>query len=157
MKRIDGDKELITSERAKSEGLKRIPRRHRLEKGEAKKSPCKVRVTMYLDSDVLEHFKKKAAEPNAAPYQTQINNELRKVIGADQSSYWTVLLNEVVSNQTLMSCISTEVVKEIVSVAYRSQASDFGAFLEELQKNMQRCIEHKPLGAASARNPEWSR
>lgn len=40
----------------------------------------KVRVTLYLDSDVLAFFKKRAAEPFAAPYQTQINNELRAVL-----------------------------------------------------------------------------
>jgi hypothetical protein len=28
----------------------------------------------------LEYFKKRAEQPNAAPYQTQINSELRKVM-----------------------------------------------------------------------------
>lgn len=35
---------------------------------------------MYLDADILEYFRKRAEQPNAAPYQTQINNELRKVM-----------------------------------------------------------------------------
>jgi uncharacterized protein (DUF4415 family) len=38
----------------------------------------KVRITMYVDLDVLNHFKAAAAKENAAPYQTQINNALRK-------------------------------------------------------------------------------
>lgn len=38
---------------------------------------------MQHDFDVLEHFKKRAASPNAAPYQAQINAELRKVMEHD--------------------------------------------------------------------------
>ena len=34
-----------------------------------------------LDGDIVEHFKRRAARPHAAPYQTQINQALRQVIG----------------------------------------------------------------------------
>ncbi len=40
----------------------------------------KVKVSIYLDKDIVEHFRERAEQPNAAPYQTQINNELRKVV-----------------------------------------------------------------------------
>ena len=40
----------------------------------------KIKVTMYLDGDVLDYFRERARDPNAAPYQTQINNELRGVM-----------------------------------------------------------------------------
>jgi uncharacterized protein (DUF4415 family) len=40
----------------------------------------KIKVTMYLDADILDFFKERAKEPNASPYQTQINNELRAVM-----------------------------------------------------------------------------
>jgi BrnA antitoxin of type II toxin-antitoxin system len=40
----------------------------------------KVQITIKLDADVLEFFKKRASQANAAPYQTQINQELRAVI-----------------------------------------------------------------------------
>lgn len=40
----------------------------------------KVKVSIYLDDEVVQFFRKRAEEPNAAPYQTQINNELRKVM-----------------------------------------------------------------------------
>jgi len=40
----------------------------------------KVRISILLDLDVLNFFKERAAQPNAAPYQTQINNELRAVM-----------------------------------------------------------------------------
>lgn len=48
---------------------------------EAKAS--KARINIYVDLDVLQHFRERAAEPNAAPYQTQINAELRKIMERD--------------------------------------------------------------------------
>ena len=44
------------------------------------KKTGKVKVSIYLDGDVVEYFRKRAEQPNAAPYQTQINNELRTVM-----------------------------------------------------------------------------
>jgi uncharacterized protein (DUF4415 family) len=44
---------------------------------------CKVRITMFLDADILEYFKTRAAKPHAAPYQTQINETLREVMERD--------------------------------------------------------------------------
>ena len=44
------------------------------------KKAGKVKVTIYLDGDVISYFRARAEQPNAAPYQTQINNELRKVM-----------------------------------------------------------------------------
>jgi uncharacterized protein (DUF4415 family) len=41
---------------------------------------AKVRISIYLDADVLSWFRARAAQPNAAPYQTQINNELRALM-----------------------------------------------------------------------------
>jgi uncharacterized protein (DUF4415 family) len=41
---------------------------------------AKVRVTIALDRDVIEHFKKAAAKRGALPYQTQINQALRQVV-----------------------------------------------------------------------------
>ncbi len=40
----------------------------------------KVQITIKIDADILEFFKKRALEANAAPYQTQINQELRAII-----------------------------------------------------------------------------
>ena len=44
------------------------------------KKAGKVKISIYLDGDVVEHFRARSTMPNAAPYQTQINNELRKVM-----------------------------------------------------------------------------
>lgn len=46
----------------------------------------KVRITINLDLDVLTYFKRRAAEPNAAPYQTQINNALREAMERGQAN-----------------------------------------------------------------------
>jgi uncharacterized protein (DUF4415 family) len=42
--------------------------------------PIKVRITITLDQDLVEHFKAEAAQPGALPYQTQINRTLRKAV-----------------------------------------------------------------------------
>ncbi len=44
------------------------------------KKAAKVRVNIMLDEDIIEFFKAQSQSPNAAKYQTQINNVLRKFI-----------------------------------------------------------------------------
>lgn len=41
---------------------------------------AKIRITISLDKDVIEHFKSEANEQGALPYQTQINQALRNLI-----------------------------------------------------------------------------
>ena len=43
-------------------------------------APKKVRISILLDEDILEHFKQRAAQRNALPYQTQINRVLRSAM-----------------------------------------------------------------------------
>ena len=57
--------------------------RHGLTPEQAAKQ-AKVRISIHLDLDVLNYFKARAAQPNAAPYQTQINNSLREVMERSQ-------------------------------------------------------------------------
>jgi len=45
----------------------------------------KVRVNLYLDEDVVAYFKERAAQPHAAPYQTQINQTLREAMRKDSA------------------------------------------------------------------------
>lgn len=47
------------------------------------KKAKRVKVSIYLEDEVLQYFRQRAEQPNAAPYQTQINNELRKIMEAD--------------------------------------------------------------------------
>lgn len=60
--------------------MKRLPRgSFKAKPGATDLKNCKVKITMYIDANILEYFKNRAEQPNAAPYQTQINSELRKV------------------------------------------------------------------------------
>ncbi len=51
--------------------------RHNVTPEQVRNAPVKVRITIMLDHDVLEHFKARAAQPGTAPYQTLINQTLR--------------------------------------------------------------------------------
>lgn len=69
------------------------PGRHTFVRGLFKKrhpdySPkkSKVRISIYVDADVLAYFRQRAARKDAAPYQTQINNELRAVMEREATS-----------------------------------------------------------------------
>jgi len=46
---------------------------------EAADKPGKVRITMHLDSDVLEHFKRRGVQLGEG-YQTLVNRTLRRVV-----------------------------------------------------------------------------
>ena len=65
--------------------MSRVPRhkRHVAAPGDTDLKNCKVRVTMYIDADIVEWFKKRASAPDAAAYQTQINSALRRHIARD--------------------------------------------------------------------------
>ncbi len=64
--------------------MKRLPRgSFKTKPNAAKLENCKVKISLYLDGDVLEYFKQRAKSSHAAPYQTQINNELRRVMEND--------------------------------------------------------------------------
>lgn len=69
------------------------PGKHKFVRGLFKKmhpdySPqtSKVRISIYIDADVLAYFRQRAGQKNAAPYQTQINNELRAVMEREIAS-----------------------------------------------------------------------
>ena len=61
-----------------------IPRNKRHEVSPEAMEPrnTKVRVSIYLDLDVLDFFKTLAGKPGAMPYQTQINAVLREIVQA---------------------------------------------------------------------------
>ena len=46
----------------------------------------KLRINIMLDEDIVQYFKQRAALPNAAPYQTQINQILRELIAGKRLS-----------------------------------------------------------------------
>jgi uncharacterized protein (DUF4415 family) len=61
------------------------------------RSPAKVRITIALDEDVVEYFKAQSARPGELPYQTQINQTLRRAIesgGTDAEALKAALLKD---------------------------------------------------------------
>ncbi len=76
-------------EKMRSEGVSEdeIPpvgvRRYARSRFRVKPSEAKVKISLYIDGDILEYFRKRAESPDAAPYQTQINNELRRIMETD--------------------------------------------------------------------------
>lgn len=76
----------------------------------------KVQITIKIDADILDYFKKRAAQPNAAPYQTQINNELRAVMNDEnkakvKSKKVKVDTKQLLSNKKFIKALADEVRK----------------------------------------------
>ena len=70
---------------------------------------AKIKMTMFIDGDVLQHFKKRAEEPNAAPYQTQINQELRAAMERDlanEENDLDAVAERLANNPNFISAIS---------------------------------------------------
>lgn len=64
----------------------KVKRRGVLPALRAKKADhTKIRITISLDKDVIEHFKSESNTKGALPYQTQINQALRQLIDQPHS------------------------------------------------------------------------
>jgi uncharacterized protein (DUF4415 family) len=94
---------------AKLKQMKRLPRGTFLAEPGATTDPrkTKIRVTLYLDKDVLNYFKERAAQPNAAPYQTQINQELRTVMERDAAPALDYM--QLIQNKKFIAAIAEKV------------------------------------------------
>jgi uncharacterized protein (DUF4415 family) len=69
---------------------------------------AKVRVTIALDRDVVEHFKAEARKPGALPYQTQINQALRRLISGDVAEI-EVIKAELLKDNDFLRAVADEV------------------------------------------------
>ena len=70
---------------------------------------AKIKMTMFIDGDVLQHFKKRAETSNAAPYQTQINQELRAIMERDlvkETEKLDEVAEKLVNNPGFLNAIS---------------------------------------------------
>jgi uncharacterized protein (DUF4415 family) len=68
------------------------------------KNTNKVKVSMYLDEVVVEYFRARAESPNAAPYQTQINNELRRIMENDSREAQSIE-NDILNNEEFLRAL----------------------------------------------------
>lgn len=69
----------------------------------------KIKMTMFVDGDILQHFKKRAEAPNAAPYQTQINQELRRAMERDlenEKTHLDEVAEKLLNNPNFLQAIS---------------------------------------------------
>ena len=88
--------------------MKRLPRgSFKPKKGATNSENCKVKVSMYLDADVLQYFRQRAESPNAAPYQTQINNELRRVMENDSREVQSIE-NDILNNEEFLRALKAK-------------------------------------------------
>lgn len=58
------------------------------------KKHAKVRINIMLDEDIIDFFKAQSQSPNAAKYQTQINNVLRRFIDGEVADQEALLKNK---------------------------------------------------------------
>jgi uncharacterized protein (DUF4415 family) len=85
--------------------MKRLPRgSFKPKKGATNLENCKVKISMYLDADILEYFRQRAESPNAAPYQTQINHELRKIMENDSRETESIE-NDILNNEEFLRAL----------------------------------------------------
>ncbi len=68
------------------------------------KNTNKVKVSIYLDEVVVEYFRKQAESPESAPYQTQINNELRRVMENDSREVQSIE-NDILNNEEFLRAL----------------------------------------------------
>lgn len=76
-----------------------------------KRSDQKIKVSIYLDADVLDFFKEQAAKPDSAPFQTQINNELRAATKREQTAEDEVVTITMLENPEFLSTLAERLKK----------------------------------------------
>ena len=69
---------------------------------------AKVRVTIALDRDLVEHFKAEARKPGALPYQTQINQALRRLVFGE-ATQTDLLKAALLKDNDFLSAVADEV------------------------------------------------
>ena len=76
------------------------------------KIETKIGIYIKLDRGVLQFFKDRAKKPNAAPYQTQINNALRTFIEGKQGPSE---FSELIDDETFIDAVAKRVRRKIPS------------------------------------------
>jgi len=97
--------------------------RHGQEESTTQALPTKVRISINIDSDILDYFKARAAQPNAAPYQTQINNVLRTVMEQEQQPATAALIayaDALVADQRFIDAVAHRIAEQ--AAIYQTEA-----------------------------------
>ena len=70
---------------------------------------AKIKTTVFIDGDILQYFRRRAEQPNAAEFQTQINQELRTAMERDLANEENKLdevAEKLLSNPNFLQAIS---------------------------------------------------
>ncbi len=67
----------------------------------------KSKISLYVDDDILNYFRTRAEKPDAAPYQTQINNELRRVMENDIAGVKSVE-NDILNDEEFLRALKSK-------------------------------------------------
>jgi len=107
MKEDDFDETILDSEEEFNKRFKRIERPAFLGKLKTSKE-AKSRITIYLDADIVEHFKTQA-ENSKTGYQTLINQTLRENIDGSQIAKKTdEIIERLLQDKTALSRLKAE-------------------------------------------------
>jgi len=107
MKEDDFDETILDSEEEFNKRFKRIERPAFLGKLKTSKE-AKSRITIYLDADIVEHFKT-AAENSNTGYQTLINQTLReKIDGSQTSAKADEVIEKLLQDKAVLSRLKAE-------------------------------------------------
>lgn len=68
--------------------------------------PAKVRITISLDSDLIDHFKTEAGKPGGLPYQTQINQTLRQALALEPSANAEAMKSALLEDPEFLSALA---------------------------------------------------
>ncbi|MGC2234550.1 MAG: BrnA antitoxin family protein [Pyrinomonadaceae bacterium] len=104
MKKTENDYEYLeTSPEAAKLGWKRISRPKFLDKIPKNVSPrdCKSRITIYLDADIVLHYKE-LAESSGAGYQTLINQSLRQIVDGQKQTESLDIKQEILQDKEFL-------------------------------------------------------
>jgi len=99
----------------------------------------KVRITIMFDLDVLDFFKKRAAEHGAPPYQTQINQALREYVSSSRPTLKDSLLKD--------EDFITRVSEQVAEYSTQSKARS-----SKRQKGRAGSADQRPFRSASTRS-----
>jgi uncharacterized protein (DUF4415 family) len=66
----------------------------------------KIKMTAYIDGDILDFFKERAKQPDASPYQTQINQVLRQYVANATQSKDEVVTVSMLENPAFLSALA---------------------------------------------------
>ncbi len=70
---------------------------------------AKIKTTVFIDGDILQHFRRRAEQSNAAEFQAQINQELRTAMERDLANEENKLdevAEKLLSNPNFLQAIS---------------------------------------------------